>query len=605
MGYRVRRSTRRRHADVVPVITLESNDSVPERIRELEACLEQPGPSWLGGLVDREAKRLKKRAVQDDCSDPGAKKAKTAKTAVTNDNGNYDEVQVITEGDFSRSKALQMLPNLIKRTRVTLSVPSSELLPFRSWPKKTSYTFDVVKTMRWEDELQQESSANKAKKRIVPRSVKTWADYRRFAADDEKRCTESRVDALVGDKMEFIEVPGLGRKEGFVVYDKKKGRRFFACNSRGECGKESIERVKRDGKREKFLERHPGIKVLVPSRLFPGHKQLKETKGARTINENARMAIWRDWRKRGPPCGFSMNWVSFEEQNLCNRVRKRIFQEELNSGGPFAVQDRTGKMHVFGPRWILYKPIFNLGQTKKADAVGMSGQAHSHRQSEEEGKKENDNSCKSVDTSRHPDDQHQPQEAEVMDDESPASPDSVTIVSCSSSVSSSVPEEVVLDSDDDVVESDPSDDPGGGPDVVESEAQSEYDPLSEGPLAALWTGRTRPLMQPKDAQDTATIMKKITLPSNLPAYDGLDSELAVRYDVYAPGVHFKKTSPGVPSYSVAVLQPGEAVPNDRLMSGLLRSSGDVPLMVAFVSHNGSVAFYNFSDISLPVDVTMG
>ena len=34
-------------------------------------------------------------------------------------------------------------------------------------------------------------------------------------------------------------------------------------------------------------------------------------------------------------------------------------------------------------------------------------------------------------------------------------------------------------------------------------------PLDEGPLAAIWKGKTKPLLQPRDASDTAAIMERI------------------------------------------------------------------------------------------------
>ena len=34
-------------------------------------------------------------------------------------------------------------------------------------------------------------------------------------------------------------------------------------------------------------------------------------------------------------------------------------------------------------------------------------------------------------------------------------------------------------------------------------------PLDEGPLAAIWKGKTKPLLEPRDASDTQSIMERI------------------------------------------------------------------------------------------------
>ena len=55
----------------------------------------------------------------------------------------------------------------------------------------------------------------------------------------------------------------------------------------------------------------------------------------------------------------------------------------------------------------------------------------------------------------------------------------------------------------------------GGDGDAECDAQSEppkREPLlrlDEGPLAAIWKGRTKPLLEPRDASDTQAIMERI------------------------------------------------------------------------------------------------
>lgn len=156
----------------------------------------------------------------------------------------------------------------------------------------------------------------------------------------------------------------------------------------------------------------------------------------------------------------------------------------------------------------------------------------------------------------------------------------------------------------------------GGDGDAECDAQSEppmilpkREPLlrlDEGPLAAIWKGRTKPLLEPRDASDTQAIMERIRLtpPSTVKTGgEGDDDDDAddIVYDVYAPGGRFKKTDPGDPDFHLTVVDAGDGeVPK---LGGA--ASGSVPLLVAFVSPAGSVAFYNFTEISLPKDITMG
>ena len=59
----------------------------------------------------------------------------------------------------------------------------------------------------------------------------------------------------------------------------------------------------------------------------------------------------------------------------------------------------------------------------------------------------------------------------------------------------------------------------GGDGVAECEAQSAPPqispkrepvlPLDEGPLAAIWKGKTKPLLEPRDASSTQAIMERI------------------------------------------------------------------------------------------------
>ena len=91
-----------------------------------------------------------------------------------------------------------------------------------------------------------------------------------------------------------------------------------------------------------------------------------------------------------------------------------------------------------------------------------------------------------------------------------------------------------------------------------------------------------------------------TPPGN-PSGEG-EAAVEIVYDVYAPGGNFKKSDPGDADFHVAVVDASDgSVPE----LGGAAAAENVPLLVAFVSPSGSVAFYNFAEISLPTDVTMG
>ena len=97
-------------------------------------------------------------------------------------------------------------------------------------------------------------------------------------------------------------------------------------------------------------------------------------------------------------------------------------------------------------------------------------------------------------------------------------------------------------------------------------------------------------------------LHRLTPPS--PEKEEDDNVVDIVYDVYAPGGRFKKTDPGDPDFHLTVVDDaggaGAEVPR---LGGA--ASGSVPLLVAFVSPAASVAFYNFTEISLPIDITMG
>merc|ERR1712223_1051443 len=56
-----------------------------------------------------------------------------------------DDIEIINSAELNRAKALNMIPNLYKKTEVTLETPKTELLPYRVWPKKQSYKVRVCR----------------------------------------------------------------------------------------------------------------------------------------------------------------------------------------------------------------------------------------------------------------------------------------------------------------------------------------------------------------------------------------------------------------------------------------------------------------------------
>ena len=84
--------------------------------------------------------------------------------------------QIVPEEEMARSRAFSMLPNLIGRTKIGLTAPSTELLPPRSWPKRSPYTVGVTRTP--ENGRLMSAKALLGRKSEVPTWVKTWADFR-------------------------------------------------------------------------------------------------------------------------------------------------------------------------------------------------------------------------------------------------------------------------------------------------------------------------------------------------------------------------------------------------------------------------------------------
>lgn len=143
--------------------------------------------------------------------------------------------------------------------------------------------------------------------------------------------------------------------------------------------------------------------------------------------------------------------------------------------------------------------------------------------------------------------------------------------------------------------------------------------LTDGPLAKLWGGKTKPLLKPIHAKSTVRILAKLdkrlgrnktkNVPKKVTAKSSEEepTHLAfhLSYDVYLPKVNYRKTCPCSPNYRLVVCTPSEPLPSHEDNMSLTGSFNDaVPLLYAVCSIS-SVKFYCFSKIELPQMVGKG
>ncbi len=125
----------------------------------------------------------------------------------------------------------------------------------------------------------------------------------------------------------------------------------------------------------------------------------------------------------------------------------------------------------------------------------------------------------------------------------------------------------------------------------------------EGPLKTLWSGRTKPLLHPAQATSAEVAMKAITLPqAPRPRHESHDSYV-ISFDVHAPHVTFCKSAPRLPNYRIVALS-SEEIPMQKSINSLNKLLQDkVPLLFS-VDNVGAIAFYCFSQVSPPTEVTV-
>ncbi len=136
--------------------------------------------------------------------------------------------------------------------------------------------------------------------------------------------------------------------------------------------------------------------------------------------------------------------------------------------------------------------------------------------------------------------------------------------------------------------------------VVKAEAAQ----CQEGPLKTLWSGRTKPLLHPAQATCPEAIMKAITLPQAPGPRHKSHNPYVISFDVYAPHVTFCKSAPRLPNYRIVALSSEEEIPTQESINSLNKLLRDgVPLLFS-VDNVGAIAFYCFSRVSLPTEVTV-
>ena len=143
--------------------------------------------------------------------------------------------------------------------------------------------------------------------------------------------------------------------------------------------------------------------------------------------------------------------------------------------------------------------------------------------------------------------------------------------------------------------------------------------LKEGPLRSLWLSKTCPMIKPSDGSSTLNILTKLQFSSSVQDNKKIVKNntksihhsqagqklFKISYDIYAPGVHFKKSNPCLPNFRIVIMDSNDKVPTKADMQSTLGSITDgVPLLFSIVSH-GDIAFYSLYPVDLPLQITMG
>lgn len=83
-----------------------------------------------------------------------------------------------------------------------------------------------------------------------------------------------------------------------------------------------------------------------------------------------------------------------------------------------------------------------------------------------------------------------------------------------------------------------------------------------------------------------------------------DDPTAIAFDVYQPNRHFRKSSPGIPDFRVAIASYQLPSPTYSQLQALTAKCGGVPLRIATVSDSGTVVMFGVTDYGAP-DISNG
>lgn len=154
---------------------------------------------------------------------------------------------------------------------------------------------------------------------------------------------------------------------------------------------------------------------------------------------------------------------------------------------------------------------------------------------------------------------------------------------------------------------------GNDDDDVNVSDNDDNIPNTSSPVAHLWTSKDdcRPLVRPEDATSTAAVLSKLQVIKNQRMTEGDHVELSsaqqslqIVFDVYQPGLNFKKTDPGPPDFCITVCRFCDPPPSLAALTVLKKECSPVPLKIALVD-GGNISFYSVLDVDSPTFILRG
>lgn len=132
------------------------------------------------------------------------------------------------------------------------------------------------------------------------------------------------------------------------------------------------------------------------------------------------------------------------------------------------------------------------------------------------------------------------------------------------------------------------------------------------PVSHLWTSEDgiTPLVRPEDATSTAAVLSKLQVIKNQKMTDAefvkksSHQSLQIAFDVYQPGVKFKKTDPGRPDFCITICRYCDPPPSLASLTFLTQQCCPVPLKIALVD-GGNISFYSVLDVDSPTFISKG